>query len=332
MTRILLLALALLGALAVPSSANLVQMPITGAPFVGIVDEDTTARNFFGVVAASAAKASAHAVAITQLCNNSTCTGANICTNVPVLSTGYLDVSVGLYCNSASQTVTAWCSTNCVSGGTARVTGWCDQLSSSCAVTATAAYATAPDYINAATSSQWSGAKQVIGCVNSRSTSLVASLGGSNFTSFSMGDTFERNGNFGTYLVRLNDDSGSGDFFGIAFYGTTSANQTLGSLANNTLNLTATAADGSGTTDFSNFNREMVTFPVGASTGSLYVNGSLANSGSGTNAGAYNVVDICGSTTVGVANAFLINIWTDNNAVSSGVANAATSRTTVPLP
>src|SRR5579859_1059785 len=136
-----------------------------GSSFVGVIDKESTVNHFFGLVAGSAALASS-GVTAADLSNNTT-----TCTGVKVLSTGQLDVSTGLYCNGATQTVTAWCGANCVHAGTARVSGLYDQLNPGTIKATGASYAVMPDFILSGVAS-----KPTMGCVSSRSTLLSATI------------------------------------------------------------------------------------------------------------------------------------------------------------
>ena len=263
----------LLALMATPASADLfgpppavvgrLAVPFIPSPnFVGVVDQETTVTHFWGIVAASYAKAVANTVAA-DLCNATGCTGANLCSSVRLLSTGYLDL-FGLYCNSNTQSVTTWCSTNCISGGTGRVVKLYDQIGA--INVASAAYANGCDFIIAASGSQWTGSKPVMGCniATSNLTGVIPNLPSPS----SYGGTWSRYGT-AAYASWIDDTATN-----FALGNPNVSNQIYGQfyVSGGTWNVAATY--GSGSTDFSHFHRAVMTTPSGAGTACMYVDGA----------------------------------------------------------
>lgn len=286
----------------------------TGGGFVGVIDQETTVTHFFGVVAGSAALATSNVNAV-DLNNNTT-----TCTAVKVLSTGQLDVSSGLYCNGATQTVTTWCSTNCVVGGTARVSGLYDQLNPGTIKATAASYAVSPDFILSGFNS-----KPTWGCVSSRSTLLTATIS-TTATPWSVGATFERNGSFTSFAAYATDGGGS-----YQIGGTSTANQMQGQGFSTGPTITATVTDGTGTSDFSHGHAALFTVPTGTGNAAMYVDGVSQTPVSGTALSAAGAFAVCGYTG-NFSNAFMTRGWFDPTFVASTPGTGATNLTTVPLP
>ena len=281
--------------------------------FVGVVDQDTTANHFWGVVAASSTAASGGKNAV-DLSNNST-----TCTAVKVLSSGQLDVSTGLYCNGGTQTVTTWCSTNCAVASTdavARITTIYDQIGSA---NLTATYSVAPGFILSGVSSKPTGM-----CVSARSSVLSGSITVIS-PPWSAGATFERYGGFSSYSALISDNGGS-----FLLGSTSTANQFQGQVFVGA-SIFGTATDGTGASDFSHFFRTLYTTPSAAGTAYLYTNGAAGTSGSASGVSGIGAMTICGYSG-NYAGAFFTNAWTDPNQVGATAAQAATNLTTVPLP
>ena len=229
----------------------MVQGPAASAPsFVGVTDKDPNVVHFWGLVAPGSAHTG---VAAADLCDSSvSCvTAANICTGVKTLSNGQLDIAVGLYCNSASQTVTTWASTNCTfAGASCRIMKLYDPIGSASATPAS--YTVAPYFILSGVNSKPTGA-----CVSANSTLITAtitSIGGP----FSVGVTFERNGTFTTFQEYV-----GGTLSWIALGGWGAANAMWAQGGSMTGFEITGVTDGSGTTDFSKFHRALLTIPHG---------------------------------------------------------------------
>ena len=306
--------------------------------FTGVADQETTINHFWGTVAPGRSYLGFEAV---SLCNNaSTCGSAGVgtCLNIKTLSpSGQLDVSTGDYCDSGTETVTTWCSTNCVAGGSARVTSLCDQLtgsSSTCPFPATSAsYAVSPGFILSGVNSA-----PTISCISANSTSLTAS-GWSNLAAgLSVGTTFERTGSFSTFYQWGSDGGTTSGNSGYGYFlSGGNAPNTIAGYFNGSGTATATALDGTGTTDFAaaHIHRELMSVPAAASsTFTLYVDGAVGGTSTGSSPGAYGEQSICGTTFAGgsYADVFLTNEWVDSTVVGSTVAEAVTNKTTVPLP
>lgn len=293
---------------------------VTAPTYTGPADIETTITHYFGTSAASAATATAQ-VKAADLCSATGCTGANLCSGVKVLATGALDVSTGLYCNSASQTVTAWCSTNCVSGGTARVSALYDHLNQA-TIASAASYAVAPDFILSGFNS-----KPVWGCSRTRSSQLTATVTGVS-GAYSIGGAWERNATFTSYQSTVTDNGAS-----YAIGNTSSANQSWQQIFAVVQN-NPTMSDGTGTSDFTHGHIVLFTNPSSAGTVTTYLDGSIPSGGTGSSStgSSYGTTfSVCGYTS-NFANAFMSRAWTDNTLVGSTVANSVTNQTTLPLP
>jgi hypothetical protein len=295
--------------------------------FTGVADEETTINHYWGTVAPGRSYLGFEAV---SLCNNaSTCGSAGVgtCLNVKTLSpSGQLDVSVGDYCDSGTETVTTWCSTNCVHGGTARLYGLCDQFngsSSTCPNAATpASYAVAPDFVLSGVNS-----KPTWGCVSSRSTLMDATVT-SMSPGYSVGATFERNLNFtGSFADYFSDTT-------FIIGGTTSVNQAQGQQASAS-GIPGTASDGT-TSTFSNFHVGFLVTPTttAANAEIFYIDGaSVGTATLGFTDATDTTIGICAEPSAsGYADAYMTRAWTDPTVVGSTVANAVSNLTTVPLP
>lgn len=292
------------------------------ATFTGVADQETTINHFWGTVAAGSAAAAANKT-VFDVCFVTGCSTANSCVGVKALSTGQADTGTGLYCGNgttaAVATVNAACAnstfgstTNCIHGGTARISNLYDQIGSN--NSAPASYAVATDFVLSAFNSY-----PAFGCVASRSTHLQATITALS-AGYGVGFSFEQTANFGPNVVFVGGDS--------------SAN--LGSDATNemysfhTLELTATATNGTGPSDFSHGHRVIWTSPNGSGTQILYVDGSLAaTSSTVTGSGTGTGWGICNAN---FPDAYITAMWTDPTVPSSAVAEAATNLTTVPLP
>lgn len=285
-----------------------------GGSFVGVADQETTVVHFWGLVAASAAKATANVNAI-DLSNNST-----TCTAVKVLSTGQLDVSSGLYCNGGTQTVTTWCSTNCAvssSDTVARITTLYDQIGS---VNLTQAYATAPGFVLSGVSSKPTGM-----CVQARSSTITGTIT-SISSPFSAGSTMERYNRFTSFgtLQGVN-----GDFF-LGNYGATNS-VWIQAVALSSTQISG-VTDGTSVSDFSHFHRVLWTIPTSTGTSDVYVDGGAPSTASTTGGNLTGTAQqACGSSS-GFADVFFTNYWLDNTQPNSTVGEAVTNLTTVPLP
>lgn len=296
-----------------------------GGGFVGVVDQDPNAVHFWGLVAADAAKATANVTAV-DLCDNSSCVlGINECIGVKVLSTGQLDISSGLYCDSVAgsptETVSTWCtnSGNCVVASTdavARITTLYDQIGSA---NATEAYATAPGFILSGVSSKPTGM-----CVSGRSTTMAATIT-SISAPWSVGGTYERFGNTGTFNYLIS----SANFF---LGNPNSINNVEAQLFGATGNIIAAATDGSGATDFAHFHRALMTQPSPSGSVPFYVDGAAATPGTSTFTATTNTAIATCGTTSHFESAFFTNAWLDNTEPNSTVGDAVTNLTTVPLP
>jgi hypothetical protein len=287
-----------------------------GSSFVGVLDKESTITHCWAIVACGSAKAAAGVAAIDI--SNSTATV--VCTGIKVLNNGMLDVSTGTTYCTGSITVTAVCTGGlCVSGGSYRITKIYDQVGS--ANQTSASFAVSPDFILSGVSSEptW-------GCVSSRSSKLTATIT-SIVGAQAFGATYERNGSFSSYSAVLSDNGSS---FGLGNPST--ANTIWAQVFATTGNITGTATDGSGTTDFSHFHRALLTSPSAAGTADLYIDGNAPATGAASNDNATGTtMGICGYTG-DFANAFMTNAWTDNTQPNSTVGEAVTNLTTVPLP
>lgn len=296
----------------------------SGSSFIGPLDQETTITHFYGMQAGSAALAAANVTAV-DLCGATGCAGANLCTGVKVLATGYLDVGVQLACNGGTQTVTTWCAglaSHCVSSGTGRVSKLYDQKGT--AHITGASYAVAPDFILAATSSQWSGSKPVLGCVSSRSTYMSGTISAL-AAGQSWGNVYERNGGFASNVNYSSDNS-------VYFPGAVGANTYYMFVSPTTVNNATAVADGTGVTDFSHFHRVVSSIPAGSGTTTNYVDGAANGTGTTTGVTSGTTISLCGFASGGFADDFHLAMYVDPTAVNSTVGNAATNLTTVPLP
>lgn len=293
------------------------KVPVT---FTGVIDKETTVTHLFSVAAGSAALA-ASGVKAADLCSAAGCAGANLCSSVKVLATGALDIAAGLYCNSASQTVTAWCAglaSGCISGGTGRVSALYDQLNQT-TVAVAASYAASPDFVLSAFN-----AKPALGCVSSRSSALTVTLTALN-PPYSYGVSYERTGS-AAYASAFSD-SGSTFSMGGSATANTGWNQLFGNV-----DIEPPVTDGSSTSDFSHGHRMLSAWPTAAGTADVYVDGNAPVTGTSI-AGAATITSftICGYAATFI-NAFMTAAWTDPTQVSLAVGEAVTNLTTVPLP
>lgn len=301
------------------SQAWVAQVPAAVGGFVGVTDEDPNVVHFYGLVAAGSAHTT-HTAA--DLCDSavSCVTAANVCTGVKSLANGQLDISSGLYCNSASQTVSTWASTNCTfASGTCRIMTLYDQVGSANATAVS--YTVAPYFILSGVSSKPTGA-----CVAANSTLLTATIT-SVASPFSLGITFERNATFTTFQEYIGAAPGTIAFGG---YGAANSMWAQGS-ALASFQITG-VTDGSGTSDFSKFHRTLLTIPTTTGTADVYVDGGAPTTSATTGNNATGTAfGICG-TSGDFSNAFITSAWVDNAQTASGAAEAVTNLTTVPLP
>lgn len=288
------------------------------ASFVGVIDQESTVTAFWGSVPGSAALATS-LVTLFDLSNNST-----TCTGVKATVTGGVDVSTGTYCNGNTQTVTAWCSTNCVSGGTARITKLYNQKSPGTG-DATAAYGVAADFILSGVAG-----KPTIGCVSARSSQYTATV--TALTSGqSYGATLEITANWGNSGGILSD--GASFFIGGGSVAN-SMDTNFFVIGSGDVQITG-LTDGTGPTDFTpaHFHRILAVSPTGTAAVNFYADGALGASSAavgGPNNSATTMMP-CGQQFSSI-DANFTNTWIDSTPVSSGVANAVTNKTTVPLP
>ena len=308
------------------------------APFAGVLDEETTINHFWGVAAPGSAKTGNEAISI---CFVTGCSAANSCVNVKTISTGQLDTAVGTYCGNgttgavasvatACANATFGSTTNCASGKTARINSWCDQFagsSSTCpAAITTASYAVSPDFILSGVNSlpTW-------GCVSSRSTAGTGTITTYSTGAISVGVSFERLRFSGFYNYFTDTDTAFAMGTNSTASGTAPQFQSSG--AGGAGSILGTAADGTGTTDFSHLHRALLTIPSGGGTGDLYIDGAAPVTGSlSFTSDAGPTLDVCESNAGGYVDAFMTAMWMDPTTVSSAVGEAVTNQTTVPLP
>ena len=304
------------------------------ASFNGVIDtEGSSVQHFWGLAAGSKALGVANTKAA-DLCSATGCAGANLCSGVAVLSTGLLDINTGLYCNSATQTVATWCAgltSGCTHGGTGRLSALYDQKNPSTAADEfkAASYAVAPDFILLGFTGTLAGTQQPVwGCVSSRSTQLVTGTITAVNAPNSLGMTYERNANFTTQATAYSDGNGT------PWFGGTTTTNTIFAVAQSTV--TGTAADGSGTSDFSHPHAVLITQPpVSAGTFYLYIDGGIG----GSTAVSYGdttttTLAVCSESNTGQAavDAYMTRVWIDNTQVGTTTAEAVTNSATVPFP
>ena len=303
--------LLLLLALTAPASADLFgpapavvrRLANSGPPavYLGVIDQEPTTTLFGGLMAGSAALATAQ-TKLVDLSNNTT-----TCIGVKSLTTGQMDLSVGLYCNGATQTVTTWCSTNCtVASGVARVTKVYEQIGGTITWTS-ASYAVSPFFVLGTVN----GNPSML-CVSANSTYMSATISAIN-NPMSLGATYERTSNF-TNPQNYNYTPGGGDGINAA----SSANTTQAAFGG-AGTVTATATDGSSTADFSHFHNVLGQQNAAGNQSSIFVDGAAAvtntlafGNGSGTTSG------ICGNSVSG--DGFFRRLWFDNTATTAGQA------------
>jgi hypothetical protein len=284
--------------------------------YQGVGDIDTGVAHYWGLTAYSHAVAVGGTQAGVDLSNNST-----TCTGVKFLSTGALDVSSGLYCASGTQTVTTWCSTNCVYNGSAHIMNLYDQVGS--ANQAPAAYASAPVFILSGFNAKPTG--QCGGGTGLNMTATIASV--SLPLSFSM--TYEQ---FAGFTTPETFESGAGGMFA----SNNSAANTLAIAATGSATaLTATAANATGTSDFAHGHSFMVTVNAGGTTQSLFLDGAQV-SGSPATISFGNATGttwyLCSNGGFSFPDIYFGRAWVDNTAATTTIANSVTNLTTFPLP
>jgi hypothetical protein len=281
-------------------------------PFSGVIDQEPTINHFFGLMAGSLALATAQVKAV-DLCDSgvSCAVGATSCIGVKVLATGQLDINSGLYCNSGTSTVSSWCSllATCVVGGTARVVTLYDQLNQGLTAVGSG-YAASPSFILSGVNAQ-----PTMLCV-SANTSVLGVVITTISLPFTVGATFERTANFttpGDYVITSNDAN---------ITGTSSAN-TVGADLDGNGQITATAADGTGTTDFSHFHNAAAAYGAGGTV--LYVDGAGTSGAVTFAASTGTLVTFCATASTNFADAYWRRAWTDPTQISTAVGNAVTN-------
>jgi hypothetical protein len=291
----------------------------TGSSFTGVGDVETTIVHFWGLVAASSAKATANVVAA-DLCSATGCSAANSCTGVKVLATGKLDLT-GNYCGTSSaNSVTSWCTSpaTCTAGGTARVTKLYNQIGTGNATAAS--YAVAPGFVLSAFNSQ-----PAMLCDTARTTIMTATIVAIP-APWSAGATFERTGGFTSFSAFLSD-TGNTLYFG----GNGTANQVQAEVLGSS-DIIVSATDGSSTSDFSHPHSSLFAIPAGASSnGNLYVDGAAGTPAATSNSNLGTAIALCGYSG-NVFTGYQTRWWLDNTTVNSTTANNVTKLTTVPLP
>jgi len=295
----------------------------TVAPYAGVADKETTISLYWGLSAASNALATSNVTAADLSDNTNTCTG------VHVLSTGYLDTTVGTYC-TGTRTVSAVCSADgagaCANGGIMHVTKLYQQIGATSAPM-TATYATAPYFIL----SGWNG-KPMFACQSSVSDTMAATIT-SVAPPFTLGVSFAQTANFTGYGVYFGDSTAT------LVQNASAANLVGGSANGGIADVTATATNATGTSDFTLSHAHRVAFSVNSAgtKQSIYVDGAAPVS-STTSYGSGNFgssIAICvenSSTPVGYADALMSAVYIDPIDGATSASTAIENATGVSLP